>query len=484
MPMPPPPPQPQQPQRPAAGAPPTALLQRPAPAQQNAWQGGAPPQLQQQMQQLQQQARQQAQQQANVAILQRPAAGWPGPPRAPQPGAFVHPGALPAYIAGRGDGGRRFGPPQGGGGFGGGRGAGGFGSGSGRFSSQQHQSQGHLAHHRRSAASAYMDADEIDTILRIQWRSLTAGGGGSNYVEDFYSQAVVEKRGGPSAAFAAARFAPPALRELARDEKTGGVPNAPGRAGENGSGGQAYVALEGLGKIPFSNVRRPKPLMDLGFASAAPSSAPSSTLANGGDENASSRPLDKEPALAARLVAEEAACLLLDVDDIDRLWAAALLGGGNGRNSNSGRSGNGGSSGGGTSARRDEGLLRQRRSLLMEALCRALRLPECPRAPRALDGVFLRIAALRKGRAVVGRGLRLLAAPLARRGPGAAGLKTSRPLKLVWAVLRCSADLFEADEVDDDDDDEEEDQAGGGDRGDRRAPRRASCQILTCFLDQ
>lgn len=313
-----------------------------------------------------------------------------------------------------------------------------------------------------------MDADEIDTILRIQWRSLTAGGGGSTYVEDFYSQAVVEKRGGPLAAMAAARFAPPALRELARDEKTGGALNAPGRGdGGQGGGGQAYVALEGLGKIPFSNVRRPKPLMDLGgFApsssSAAPAAAdPPSAAANGGageGGQAPVRPLDKEPALAARLVAEEAACLLLDVDDIDRLWAAALIGGGGGNGFPSSGSRNGSGSG----ARCDEGLLRQRRSLLMEALCRALRLPETPRAPRASDGVFLRIVALRKGRAVVGRGLRLLVAPLARRGPGAAGLKTSRPLKLVWAVLRCSADLFEADEVDDEDEDQDGEEAGEG----------------------
>ena len=477
-PTPPLPPQPQA--RPAPRAPPTALLQRPVP--QNAWQGGAPPQLQQQMQQQRQQQAQQQQlqqqKQANVAILQRPAAGWPGPPRAPQPGVSFAPrppgpgGALPAYLAGRGgqqQDGRRFGPPQGGGagGFGGGRGAGGFGGGRSSFpQSGQQLLGGHLAPHRRPAASAYMDADEIDTILRIQWRSLTAGGGGSGpYVEDFYSQAVVEKRGGPFAAAAAARFAPPALRELARDEKTGGAPNAPGRGDGGGAGGgQAYVALEGLGKIPFSNVRRPRPLMDLGFASPSAPSAAEAAPADGGDENAAAaapaRPLDRDPALAARLVAEEAACLLLDVDDIDRLWAAALLGGG-------------GVGGGGNSARRDEGLLRQRRSLLMEALCRALRLPETPLAPRASDGVFLRISALRKGRAVVGRGLRLLAAPLARRGPGAAGLKTSRPLKLVWAVLRCSADLFEADEVDDDEDEE-----GGADGADPAAAAARAARAL------
>ena len=52
----------------------------------------------------------------------------------------------------------------------------------------------------------------------------------------------------------ARQFAPHALREAVPGE----------RAGPAGSG---FLQLEGLGKIPFSNVRRPKPLMDV---SAAP----------------------------------------------------------------------------------------------------------------------------------------------------------------------------------------------------------------------
>jgi len=34
-------------------------------------------------------------------------------------------------------------------------------------------------------------------------------------------------------------------------------------------------------------------------------------------------PLDQEPQLAARIVIEDCMCLLLDVDDIDRVWAAS-----------------------------------------------------------------------------------------------------------------------------------------------------------------
>ena len=45
-------------------------------------------------------------------------------------------------------------------------------------------------------------------------------------------------------------FAPSELRELAPTERTG-------------SDSVSYVKLEGLGKIPFSNIRRPKPLMDV-----------------------------------------------------------------------------------------------------------------------------------------------------------------------------------------------------------------------------
>lgn len=45
-------------------------------------------------------------------------------------------------------------------------------------------------------------------------------------------------------------FAPEGLRELGPTEKVGTEQTA-------------YVKLEGLGKIPFSNIRRPRPLMDI-----------------------------------------------------------------------------------------------------------------------------------------------------------------------------------------------------------------------------
>lgn len=35
------------------------------------------------------------------------------------------------------------------------------------------------------------------------------------------------------------------------------------------------------------------------------------------------KPLEQEPQLAARIVIEDCMCLLLDIDDIDRVWHAA-----------------------------------------------------------------------------------------------------------------------------------------------------------------
>ena len=61
------------------------------------------------------------------------------------------------------------------------------------------------------------------------------------------------------------QFAPNELRELAPTERTG-------------SDSVSYVKLEGLGKIPFSNIRRPKPLMDVDPTSTPAKSEPGRKL--------------------------------------------------------------------------------------------------------------------------------------------------------------------------------------------------------------
>lgn len=64
------------------------------------------------------------------------------------------------------------------------------------------------------------------------------------------------------------------------------------------------------------------------------------------------RPLEQEPLLAARIMIEDCMCLLLDVDDIDRMFMVA------------------------SGYRDDEMQLRQRRALLMEGFAASLRLPD------------------------------------------------------------------------------------------------------------
>ncbi|KAL0039498.1 hypothetical protein WJX79_010600 [Trebouxia sp. C0005] len=263
---------------------------------------------------------------------------------------------------------------------------------------------------RLATGSHYMDPEEIDSILRIQWKCLH---GGSPYVEDYYYLAYLDKHKQRHSRL----FAPNELRELAPTERTG-------------SDSVSYVKLEGLGKIPFSNIRRPKPLMDV-----EPAPAPTKPEQGGGEEDGEPskplRPLEQEPLLAARIMIEDCMCLLLDVDDIDRMF---IMAGG---------------------YREDEMQLQQRRSLLMEGFAASLRLPDTsmlstaqpsPASDSKLessDGVFLRLMALPKGRVMLARALRLLhPSPQAEARSIGVGPVRSPPLRLAWALLRNLRVLF------------------------------------------
>ncbi|KAK9831530.1 hypothetical protein WJX81_006306 [Elliptochloris bilobata] len=238
---------------------------------------------------------------------------------------------------------------------------------------------GALLARRRMYGSWHMDAEEIESILRIQWKSLHSG---SPYQEDFYYQAYAFKhRGGRNARW----FAPEGLRELPPAERIG-------------AGAATYVALEGLGKVAHANIRRPKPLMDVANAprpdaSAGPGSEAGNTALEGAaQEQKPRRALEDEPLLAARIVVEDCLCLLLDVDDIDRLPPGAG----------------------------DEAALRSRRALLMEAVASSLRLAGEP-APAdrgSADAVFGRLMALHKGRALLARTLRVRPGARVGAGPG------------------------------------------------------------------
>ncbi|EIE24972.1 hypothetical protein COCSUDRAFT_83665 [Coccomyxa subellipsoidea C-169] len=252
---------------------------------------------------------------------------------------------------------------------------------------------------RRAFGSRHMSTDEIEQILRIQWKSLHSG---APYHEDYYYQAYVHKhRAGRNTRW----FAPEGLRELGPSEKVGTEPTA-------------YVKLEGLGKIPFSNIRRPRPLMEL---EAKQPASDEDGEAEGSEPVAVRRRLEDEPLLAARIVVEDCLSLLLDVDDIDRMWAAS-------------------------GAQRDnKAALCQRRSLLLQAVTRNLRIPDTPKLPAegAVDGVFLRLMALPKGRGMLTRALRLLYAPLSlsETVPGAPVADPSS-LQIAWALLRNVRTLF------------------------------------------
>ena len=143
------------------------------------------------------------------------------------------------------------------------------------------------------------------------------------------------------------------------------------------------------------------------------------------------RPLEQEPLLAARIMIEDCMCLLLDVDDIDRMF---IMAGG---------------------YREDEMQLRQRRSLLMEGFAASLRLPDTSMLNisqsgpmpdgrvESSDGVFLRLMALQKGRVMLARALRLLyPSPQAEARSMGVGPVRSPPLRLAWALLRNLRVLF------------------------------------------
>jgi DNA topoisomerase 2-associated protein PAT1 len=272
-----------------------------------------------------------------------------------------------------------------------------------------------------------MARDEIESILHTQWRPLHQG---APYVEDYYYQAFVFKYYGKRNKRS---FAPESVRELAPTEKV-----APDEV--------SFVRLEGLGRVPFSNVRRPRPLMDVtpediraaaagaGENASDESASTKSTGTNDGGNKAGapSRRLDQEPMLAARIMIEDCMALILDVQDIDRIFTAAASSG---------------------HPIENEGALRQRRILLMDGLSASLRLPERAVGTSSAggggdilsDGVFLRLLALAKGQNLAARALQQLYPPdeAATAAENIGDLKAVEPnLRVLWAILRNVRAIF------------------------------------------
>ncbi|KAL6347377.1 hypothetical protein AAG906_018471 [Vitis piasezkii] len=106
--------------------------------------------------------------------------------------------------------------------------------------------------------SKYMTADEIESILRMQHAATHSN---DPYIDDYYHQARLAKN----------------------------LLN------------QAFSSpVDALGRIAFSSIRRPRPSLNT-------------------EQNVTVKPLEQEPMLAARIAIEDGLCLLLDVDDIDRV---------------------------------------------------------------------------------------------------------------------------------------------------------------------
>lgn len=232
---------------------------------------------------------------------------------------------------------------------------------------------------RQHFRSKYMSTEEIESIARIQ---LAATHSNDSYIDDYYHQAVQAKLAGGTPNLRR-HFAPSHLRDLPSHRR------APAMQ-------PTFVPVDGLGRVPFSSIRRPRPLLEVDDYSGQ-TEGTTETLSL----KLSERPLEQEPMLAARIAIEDGLCLLLDVDDIDRFLTATQLPDGGAQ-------------------------LRRQRQLMLEGLAASLQLVD-PLTPRGNsdtgfrdkneqflgaetkdDFVFLRLASLTKGRKLVYRYLQLL----------------------------------------------------------------------------
>ncbi|KAG1368451.1 protein PAT1 [Cocos nucifera] len=236
-----------------------------------------------------------------------------------------------------------------------------------RFSQQSSDTSSHKSDNGwPQFRSKYMSAEEIESILRMQHAATHSN---DPYIDDYYHQACLAKKSAGSRL--KHHFCPTFVRDL------------PSRARANNEP-HAFLQVDALGRVPFSSIRRPRPLLEVDSPSA---------LGDGIYEQKSSvKPLEQEPMLAARITIEDGLSLLLDVDDVDRMlqFSQAPEGGFQ---------------------------LRRRRQVLLEGLAASLQLvdPLGPGkgghsvglAPKD-DLVFLRLASLLKGRKLLSRYLQLL----------------------------------------------------------------------------
>ena len=329
--------------------------------------------------------------------------GGPSPPPGmmpPPPGMMPPPGP-PGFHhhhggRGRGRGGR--------GGRGGPGGVGGFNQHYTESGKQRRIFTGPRRDGRPRFQGELMTGEEIEQILRIQWKA-THPDQEKAYSRDYYHQAFLSKN---NPGRLREPFCPEELRELPSHvkEKRGEVTFVPG--------------LEGLGKVPFSNVRTPKQLLQI------PTGPEEENDESGDDENEPRVRLANEPLLAARIMIEDAMYLLLDVDDIDRLLLKNEFAADdtmNHEDENDAEKENEVEKA--SMKQKTKDALTQRKKFLLEGLVSTLRLPESPvLSSDESDVIFQRLVSLPKGRVMLASVLKALDPA----SPSAA--------QLVWAVFR------------------------------------------------
>ncbi|KAM7251667.1 hypothetical protein ACFE04_023550 [Oxalis oulophora] len=208
--------------------------------------------------------------------------------------------------------------------------------------------------------SKYMTADEIESILKLQH---TSSHSNDPYIDDYYHQARLAKK---STGAKKQQFCPANLKDL----------SSRGRGSVDSNNNS--LQIDGLGRVPFCLIRRPRPLLEV--------DSPNSS----GEQKVFEKPLEQEIMVAARITIEDCFCVLFDVDDIDRFLECNQLQ-------------DGGSQ------------LRRKRLALLQGLATSLQIVDPfdkTGHPTGLtpkdDILFLRIVRLPKGRKLLTRYLQLL----------------------------------------------------------------------------
>lgn len=229
------------------------------------------------------------------------------------------------------------------------------------FDANSHRSEANLPPIR----SKYMTAEEIKSTLKMQHN---ATHGNDPYIDDYYHQASLAKRSAETRL--KYRFFPSQQKEISSRSS-------------NITESQPHLQVDSLGRVCFSSIRRPSPLLEV-------DPPPSACGDVNAEQKLSERSLEKESMLAARISIEDGLSLLLDVDDIDRLLYFT-------------QPQDGGSQ------------LRRKRYVLLEGLAASLQLVDplgksgnsVELSPKD-DIMFLRIVSLSKGQKLISKFLRLL----------------------------------------------------------------------------